>query len=870
MTEKSTQATAIEWAGRKPNGRIDVRGGEVRDLRIARGQGSASAGGFAITSDGPCRIEFAVGSAMTSEGANSTIVHVRTAAREFSFFLRDVRREHPIIVPAYGVAVTARDDPRSYDDILESVRRRGLLTDIQQIEKEPEETFANAAAQTRNQTVPTLLGIGRDDRVFLVGYGGDNEVSDWIEPWFHNRRLKLDELGEGPVRYGYQFGRGVGCIDGIHRRLEEGVLPILRTRIDDGDVEYELTTFVTLGSQPLDAKRVSGSHFLLGAGALFTEDLKAKREQLIEEENQREEQTILCIRAEAVNTANVPRYAFSKGVNHPTGKHFDGKTGYSSLPSGKVYCIAKLNGEPMPQEEMAVLLMPGQRAVFEFFVPHSPIPAERAHPFSRLDFEEHLEACRSFWREKISSAARIELPEQGIQERLYAGLLHLDLHTYGLEPDGTLAPEIGLHYCPIGTESAPIIQFMDSMGRHDIAERSLQFFLDLQREDGFMQNFGDYMVETGAALWSMGEHYRYTRDEKWVRRIVPKLLKSCDFLLAWRERNKREELRGQGYGLIDGKVGDPEDPYHSFMLNGYAYLGLKRVAEMLERIDPERSAELTREAETWKKDIRTAFFEAMARSPVVPLGDGTWCPTAPPWAERNYGPLALHSEDENCWTHGSHVVRDSLVGPLYLIFQEVLDPTEPAAAFLLNSQKELFMLRNVAYSQPYYSRHAFVHLKRGEVRAFLKTYYNTMASLADRETYTFWEHHFHAAPHKTHEEGWFLMQTRWMLYMEEGRKLRLLPGIPREWLEDGKHIRLDDAASCFGPFSLHVESRLQHGEIKAEVKCRTDRAPDSVELRLPHPEQLKAKKVSGGEYDANAETVRIDPFKGEAAVTLTF
>jgi len=55
----------------------------------------------------------------------------------------------------------------------------------------------------------------------------------------------------------------------------------------------------------------------------------------------------------------------------------------------------------------------------------------------------------------------------------------------------------------------------------------------------------------------MGEHYRYTRDTAWVKRIRPKLLKACEYLLAWRERNKKPELRGKGYGLLDGKVADP-------------------------------------------------------------------------------------------------------------------------------------------------------------------------------------------------------------------------------------------------------------------------------------------------------------------------
>ena len=56
-----------------------------------------------------------------------------------------------------------------------------------------------------------------------------------------------------------------------------------------------------------------------------------------------------------------------------------------------------------------------------------------------------------------------------------AGLLHLDMITYGIEPDGTLAPSVGV-YSPIGTESSPIMQFYMSMGWFDTAKRSLDVF----------------------------------------------------------------------------------------------------------------------------------------------------------------------------------------------------------------------------------------------------------------------------------------------------------------------------------------------------------------------------------------------------------
>ena len=196
------------------------------------------------------------------------------------------------------------------------------------------------------------------------------------------------------------------------------------------------------------------------------------------------------------------------------------------------------------------------------------------------------------------------MPEQRIDEMIRAGLLHLDLITYGSEPEGTVVPTIGV-YTAIGSESAPIIQAMESLGWNDTARRSLQFFLDKQHDDGFIQNFGGYMLETGAALWSIGEHYRYTRDDEWLAQIKEKLLKAYEYIVAWRKRNMTEQLRGKGYGMLDGKVADPEDPFHSFMLNGYAYLGMSRLAEMLASSDPEQSSRIAIEAEALKSDIRT-------------------------------------------------------------------------------------------------------------------------------------------------------------------------------------------------------------------------------------------------------------------------
>jgi len=153
------------------------------------------------------------------------------------------------------------------------------------------------------------------------------------------------------------------------------------------------------------------------------------------------------------------------------------------------------------------------------------------------------------------------------------------------------------------------------------------------------------------------------------------------------------------------------------MLNGLSYVGIQRVAEMLAGIDPKASRRLAGEARAFKRDIRTAFYEALARSPVVPAGDGTWVSSAPPWTEYP-GALALYAEGGNWFTHGTFSGRDSLIGALYLVISEVLEPDEPGTECLLKSHQALMTVRNAGLSQPYYCRHDYIHLKRGEVKAF--------------------------------------------------------------------------------------------------------------------------------------------------------
>jgi hypothetical protein len=866
------------WDKAPAAGNIEIANGKLGAIRVIAGEGKTAGAQFQFKADGEARLELQIKEAKVAMGAHATLVTVQSAKGPFSFFLRDVDAESPIYIPEYHVIVTEARDGRAYANIAEAIRTKGLRSPLQQIEAMPEETYEDAAKRNRNLMCPTWLGLSRDMRIFRVAHLPEFGYWGMIQPTYHSTGQTAPATNNQPYTLNFCIGPGASCRIQITRRLEDGVLPILHSEQRENDVVYHLTAFATLETQPLSIRKLRGSEWRAcypnSVGNMLKPEEKDKLKSLLDAEMRgREEEVVCCVRVEAVNTGRAPRYAWFKAIHMAWGSSakmgpFDGEKGAVSFADGRTVAVHRVQGRPMPQEEMAILLPPGARASFEILVPHQALSSARAKNLLALDIDRHLDACRAFWKAKLAAAAAISVPEPALDERIRAGLLHCDLVAFGQEPDGDVLATIGV-YAPIGSESSPIIQFFDSMGWHKLAERSLNFFFTRQREDGFIQNFGGYQLETGPALWTAGEHYRYTRDDQWVRKVKPKLLKACEFLLAWRERNKRKELRGRGYGLLDGKVADPEDFFHSFMLNGVSYVGIQCVSEMLEKIDPKESKRLAKEAKAFRADIRTAFSESVARSPVIPFGDGTWVPTSPPWAEYP-GPVSLYAAGGNWFTHGAFGGRDSLIGALYLVISEVLDPAELATTFLLRSHQVLQTVENAGMSQPYYCRHDYTHIKRGEVKPFLKTYYNQFTALQDRETYTFWEHYFYASQHKTHEEGWFLMQTRWMLFLEEGDTLSLLRAIPRRWLENGKKIELSNVATHFGPVSLAVESKLAERAIRAVVTCKASRRPRTVVIRLPHPEGLKATGVQGGVYDAATESVRISSFKGRAEVVLTY
>ncbi len=91
------QKIAIEWSGGKPSGTITVLNGSLTEIEIVKGDGKIKDNRFEFTGTGPARITLEFDDVQNNPGPGATIISVKTDNSPFSFFLRDVSKEFPML-----------------------------------------------------------------------------------------------------------------------------------------------------------------------------------------------------------------------------------------------------------------------------------------------------------------------------------------------------------------------------------------------------------------------------------------------------------------------------------------------------------------------------------------------------------------------------------------------------------------------------------------------------------------------------------------------------------------------------------------------------------------------------------------------------
>jgi hypothetical protein len=93
--------------------------------------------------------------------------------------------------------------------------------------------------------------------------------------------------------------------------------------------------------------------------------------------------------------------------------------------------------------------------------------------------------------------------------------------------------------------------------------------------------------------------------------------------------------------------------------------------------------------------------------------------------------------------------------------------------------------------------------------------------------------------------------------------LLLFAATPRRWLEDGKRIEIRRAPTYYGQLSATLESRVDTGQLSADIVFSGPDRPKSLVVRFRHPQarRMRSVRVNGqvwAAHDERGEIVRID------------
>lgn len=898
----------IEWGHRGPersyDGRLERYNGEVLKIRpvgttrLTKNLSWTSTAGNGTIAGIDVNVLYAWGM-----DVDRSILTLRTQGCDLSFLPGEVLEEEPIDAPDFGVYI--RESSLSLDRAGYRQKNAGKLRIIDAVDRHTEQSSEDAFHQIQARRVAlSFVGVDSNNHKFgiaphghLVVGNNDPQNGHPMTPKFavYFDTTEQPSLFQNPTKGPENlFQEG----EPKRQRLLEGWLPIIITEWSENELAFERTDYAVLQNPPevLDESKLMGNE-----AALMISRLKIR--------NNSTNPTAAGYYIKPWKAASgslgygpIPanaRNAWTTGVNGNAITVTEGDIEYA-------ICYVDSQGQGVISLEpdlnavcYSLLLGPGEEHIVFTIIPGQPLPiSSGVSPLQNLPYDHLEDLTANYWQSQLRKGMQVKVPDQHLQNIYNANIHHWFL---ALTKDGRRGEHYPntamLYYGSIGSESSPVMQVMDMRGIHGRAESCLKAWLSTQgdslpagdyasKEGGFFHFWPIYTIDQGTILWTLAEHYFYTRDRDWLRNAAPQIVAGCDFII--RERNRTKELLPGGkkplsYGLAPaGCVADPRDWEYSFMLNGYFYLGLKKSAQVLRDVDPQNAHRIAAEAEDYLQAIRRALRESIVRSPITRLRDNTSVQSVPPYLGlRGFSSDVKDSVDPDR-RHG--YAYDVTIGPFHLLKSEVIDPNGLEATSMLNYLEDNFFMFTPLPSrvnldtlatdwfnmggfgklQPYYCHYQEAYLLRDQVSNFLRGFFNTLAAISDPQTFTFQEELDFSGgqPNKTHEEAWFMQQFRYMLLMEIGNDFFLARGTPRRWLEDGEEIAVQRAASYFGETSFRISSFSSQGRIEAVVNPPTRNQPANLFLRLRHPQHASLKRVTVGgrewkKFDVDKEWIQL-------------
>ncbi len=827
-----------------------------------------------------------------TKGHNSfdrTVVTVRATAETFSFAAADLLRAGHIFIPDFGVLVRRSGENVTYasaDRARQSSTNKDLYSRVVDM---PEQTLARAwdDVPTKAPHYIPLTFEGSRQHFGVDEHGNVFCIKNWIS------RLRGRDTDRCLWGYRIEYRFGLPDARPVSRHPVDGYLPMIVTAWEQDGVRYRQEAVVV----PLDGVPPAGERVRADDPLVLMSRIRMSRIGEAEAVEARLDCSVVSAKKPEKLTLDGDRI-LSPVADGPKRLRML----VTSPDAADAYGLAARNGQV---KYSARLTAEAPTRTVDIAIPYVTFtaPAEWERLRS-IQFDDAFAAIRAYWRERIAASAQIETPQPMINDYYRAHAAHLLINTEREVGDSLrYMVKVGtFHYGVFANESCMMISDLDRRGYHERAEEALESWLHYQGSVGLPGDFsttkgqlygvagyeaGGYNQHHGWVLWCLGEHYWYTRDAAWLRRVAPHIVEGCEWIIGERRRTieaaQRTPIRAIERGLLPpGRLEDIGDWRSWLSTNVYSWWGMQNAAAALAAVDHPDGKRLLTEAEAYGKDVLASATEAMRRSPVVPLRDGTWIPHMPADAHRRGRSFG--------W------ITETLEGAIHVVRCGMIDPHDRRTTWIIRdfednlylSEQFGYNLTGEAFDRYWFSRggismqanllcNPIPYLLRDEPKHFLRAYFNAFAVSYFPDTRMMTEHalpnfgDWRGDHYKASDEANSTYWLRMMFVQERDDALWLGAAIPRGWLTDGRKIGIRNAATHFGPLSMQMESGVTAGEIRMTVDPPRRNPPARIRARFRHPEgrPMVRCEVNGKPhraFDPKTEWVELSEWAGQTVI----
>jgi hypothetical protein len=381
-------------------------------------------------------------------------------------------------------------------------------------------------------------------------------------------------------------------------------------------------------------------------------------------------------------------------------------------------------------------------------------------------------------------------------------------------------------------------------GLPDEGEKSLRLFWHSSLSGTLaawgQQTAGDWAAPVtewdgqGQALWALVNHYEFTRDLEWLKKVYSSILRGALWIKHAIEQTKFVSQNGEKpiyYGLLP--IGEGEaiaygyNYYHCF----WAALGLKQTMKAAQALN--KTDDLN-----WIKKLHDEFSSnllASLRLAYQRVGDGKFIPatpfdpTAPIW-----GSLAALYPARFLEPHDA-----MMTGTL-----EVLDS---------QAQEDTYTYEHDHLWTYITVEAAMCHLLRDELPMFYRLYNGYVShasptnswvegiSLTDRKGSGDMPHGWGAAEY-------MFMHRNALLFENEGR-LEFCWGVHPDWLHDDAQLTAKRAPTKFGRVDFELQRSGSKLLLDYNLRSAEHDSPNEVRLHIPKLEEaLTSVRINGREH----------------------